>query len=707
MPSTKNHFDILLVAANKAEYVLIADLLKKIKDVHFNLDWAKTYQAGLDEIALNQHDVYLIDQCLNRHTGLDLLHTAIENGCQAPLLLLTEGRDRQLELDAIRAGAADYLIKSQLRPPLLERAIRYAVERKSTEEKLRQSEERFRMALKHSPVIVFNQDTELRYTWIYNPPPHFKSETILGKTDADLFSPEEAAQLTKIKRKVLQTGTGARQEVQTTIDGRSHIYDLFVEPLRDATGKIIGVTCTTLDITDRKRTEEALQNARTELEQRVSERTTELAQTNARLKKEIAERQRLEQAVQESLKRRTRQVQTATEIAQEIATTPQPDELFRQVVNLVQKQFGYYHAHVYTLENGDLVMQEGTGKAGQQMKQARHKIPLSAEKSLVARVARSGEPILVSDVYKEPSWLPNPLLPETKSEIAVPIKLGDEILGVLDVQNDKVGSITPEDEILLMGLCGQIAVAINNRHLEAERQKAELAQQKLIEDLDAFAHTVGYNLRDPLALIIGYTELLKEQARLPEELQEYLNAIARNGHKLGNIIDELQLLTGVRKAEVELKPLNMARIVAEVQQRLAYLIQEYNAKIIVSEYWPVALGHKPWVEEVWANYISNAIKYGGDPPRVQVGATAQSDGMIRFWVRDNGPGLTAAEQSQLFTELTHLKHIQVQGYGLGLSIVRRIITKLGGTVSVESDGVPGKGSVFSFTLPSHKSKQTD
>ncbi len=290
-------------------------------------------------------------------------------------------------------------------------------------------------------------------------------------------------------------------------------------------------------------------------------------------------------------------------------------------------------------------------------------------------------------------------MPETKAEIAVPIKLGNEVLGVLDVQNDTINSLNQEDQILLMGLCGQIAVALNNSRLEARRKRDEEAKSKLIEELDAFAHTVGYNLRDPLDLIIGYANLLKEQARLPEELQDYLNAIARSGRKMSNIIDELELLTGVRRAEVELKPLNMGRIVAEVQQRLTYLINEHSAKVVVSEYWPTALGHQPWVEEVWANYLSHAIKHGGCPPQIQLGATAQSNGMIRFWVRDNGAGLSEAEQTQLITELNHFDQIQVRGYGLGLSIAKRIVTKLGGTVKIDSEGIPGKGTVFAFTLP--------
>jgi len=245
-------------------------------------------------------------------------------------------------------------------------------------------------------------------------------------------------------------------------------------------------------------------------------------------------------------------------------------------------------------------------------------------------------------------------------------------------------------------------VAINNQRLEIERREAEEAREKLILELDAFGHTVGHNLKDPVDLIIGYTATLKEHARLPEDLEEYLNAIARNSHKLNNVIEELQLLSGIRKATVELRPLNMVRIIAEVQQRLAYLMQEHQAKIIISEYWPVALGHTPWIEEVWANYISNAIKYGGSPARVQLGATAQSDGMIRFWIRDNGPGLTKEQQAQLFTKFTDLNQVSMKGHGMGLSIVHRIVTKLGGEVGVTSDGVPGQGCIFTFTLPKEK-----
>ena len=144
----------------------------------------------------------------------------------------------------------------------------------------------------------------------------------------------------------------------------------------------------------------------------------------------------------------------------------------------------------------------------------------------------------------------------------------------------------------------------------------------------------------------------------------------------------------------------MLDIIASAERRLVRIRQESRAEIVVPDRWPVALGYGPWVEEVWVNYLSNGIKYGGTPPRLELGGTAQSDGMVRFWVRDNGPGISKENQGQLFTPFTRLRQARAKGHGLGLSIVRRIVEKLGGQVGVESD--LGQGSTFCFTLPSEK-----
>ena len=153
--------------------------------------------------------------------------------------------------------------------------------------------------------------------------------------------------------------------------------------------------------------------------------------------------------------------------------------------------------------------------------------------------------------------------------------------------------------------------------------------------------------------------------------------------------------------QVELQPLDVADIAAKAAHRLNRMIDQYQAVIDwpAASSWPWVLGYGPWVEEVWVNYLSNAIKYGGRPPRVQMGAAPAGGGMVRFWVRDNGPGLLPDERARLFVPFERLGQVRVTGHGLGLSVARRITEKMGGQVGVQSDGVPGQGSTFIFALP--------
>lgn len=242
----------------------------------------------------------------------------------------------------------------------------------------------------------------------------------------------------------------------------------------------------------------------------------------------------------------------------------------------------------------------------------------------------------------------------------------------------------------------QRLLATQNARLQTQMGERE----ELIEELNAFAHTVAHDLKTPLSPIIGYAQMLVDAESEPprEERRELLHGIRRSAEELSHIIDALLLLAGVRQRDVERVPLDMTRIVANVQRRLAYMIESNQATVAVASEWPLALGYEPWVEVVWVNYLTNAIKYGGRPPHIEIGAS-RSDSAHRFWVRDNGRGLSHTEQTQLFTPFTRLEEGRHEGHGLGLSIVRRIVEKLGGEVGVESTGVAGEGSLFLFTLP--------
>jgi PAS domain S-box-containing protein len=354
------------------------------------------------------------------------------------------------------------------------------------------------------------------------------------------------------------------------------------------------------------------------------------------------------------------------------------------------------------------------------------------DQGVVGWVVQHGESVIVSSVSDDArffSGIDAQTGFDTRSLLAVPLRVRDKIIGVLEAVNKRQGDLVPaqgdlvpaqgdfdeKDMILLEILAASAAVAIDNANLIQALKQRTVELQARNEDLDAYAHTVAHDLKGPLAYMIGFAQVLEEEhASLPaEELPRYLHTVSRSGHKMNNIINELLLMARLREAEVELTPLDIAGIVDQVLERLVYMIEERQAQIVLPETWPVVLGYGPWVEEVWVNYIDNALKYGGQPPRIELGFDRVDSGewgvdsdhaplttdhypLIRFWVRDNGPGLTPQEQGRLFRSFEQLDRVRAKGHGLGLSIVRRIVEKLGGTVGVESE--VGQGSVFWFTM---------
>lgn len=250
-------------------------------------------------------------------------------------------------------------------------------------------------------------------------------------------------------------------------------------------------------------------------------------------------------------------------------------------------------------------------------------------------------------------------------------------------------------------------------------------------ELDTFAGLVAHELAQPLTYLMGYAGAIElgimdfSDAEIADSLKKIMQSVRR----MTRITDDLLQLVHLREAEIALVPVPMATVVQETLMRLQDVIQQSGAVVQLPESWPVVWGFAPWIEQVWLNYLSNALKYGGRPaeqiaPHLVLGWEPVPVGdqatvkppfvcdaplpppvpMIRFWVRDNGVGLTPEEQALLFRPFSRLDSKKsIEGHGLGLSIVRFIVEKLGGKTSVES--VKGVGSTFSFTLPAVVSEQ--
>lgn len=174
---------------------------------------------------------------------------------------------------------------------------------------------------------------------------------------------------------------------------------------------------------------------------------------------------------------RTKALSTSTEVSRRLSTILDEKQLVSEVVTQVQNAFDYYHVHIYLMDDKQekLVMAGGTGEAGANMLSRSHSI--SVGKGLVGRAGETNAPILVSDTVNNPDWLPNPLLPDTRSEIAVPISVSNQVLGVLDVQQNVVDGLKREDVDLLQSIANQAAIALqNSRTLVAVQERASREQ---------------------------------------------------------------------------------------------------------------------------------------------------------------------------------------------------------------------------------------
>ena len=406
---------------------------------------------------------------------------------------------------------------------------------------------------------------------------------------------------------------------------------------------------------------------------------------------------------------RDRELTLLNQAGQEFATTSDMQHITERLLPTAAEIIGAEGASVWLWEDVSedwLVCR--TAYHNRNPKPLPVNLRLRTDEGVAGWVAQTRESAIVLKAQEDPRFFTG--IDEqtgftTVSLIAVPMWARDRVIGVLEVVNKLAGDFDRDDCVLAETLATSAAIAIDNVRLAEALRQRTLDLQAAHKQLDTLSHTLAEDVRGSLALIVSFAQMLEVDYRtLPDEdLGRYMRMVAARGRKIVDVIDGLLEAPAEPATEIEeqIEPLDMAGIVAVALERVTYRIDRYRAKIILPDSWPAALGYGPWVEEVWTNYIGNAIKHGGRPPRVELGAdhpsVPSSGGMVRFWVRDNGPGLSPGEQVRLFSPPGRRDRMQNEQYAQELALVQRIVEKLGGEVGVESE--VGQGSLFYFTLP--------
>ncbi len=399
---------------------------------------------------------------------------------------------------------------------------------------------------------------------------------------------------------------------------------------------------------------------------------------------------------------RNLQLFTAAEVSRAASSMLDLDTLMPKVVELIRDHFNYYYVGLFLVDGEqDLaVLRAATGDMGIKMLEAGHALELN-EFSMIGWCIVHKEPRIALDVGKDAVRFKNPILPLTRSEVALPLISRGNVIGAMTIQSSEPAAFSGEDITNLQTMVEQVANAIENARLLTERAILikELESRNL--ELERFTYTVSHDLRSPLITMRGFVSFLMEDAASGdmERLQKDVNRIVNATEKMQQLLNELLELSRVGRVMNPTQDVPFGSIVEEALERVRGQLENRRVKVIVQENLPIVRGDPTRLIEVVQNLADNAAKFMGDQsqPLVEIGGSGiGSDGYATFFVRDNGVGIEPKFHERIFGLFDKLD-TQSAGTGVGLALVKRIIEVHGGKIWVESAGKGG--STFYFSLP--------
>jgi len=432
----------------------------------------------------------------------------------------------------------------------------------------------------------------------------------------------------------------------------------------------------------------------------------------AQLAGEIAERvsAQLERLrLTEEIEKRAAELATVATVSTAASTVLNPDELLQQVVDLTRERFNLYHAQIYLADESwnTLLLAAGAGDVGRQMAASGDAISTENKDTLIVRAIHERKALLSNDVRKEANFQIIPLLPDTRSEMAIPMIAGDKVLGVFDVHSESINRFTEEDANIYTTLASQVAVSLQNARLYAE-QTATVAQLRELDRLkSSFLANMSHELRTPLNSILGFADVMLEEldGPLTENMSNDLSLIYKNGqhllHLINDVLDMAKIESG--KMNLNIEKFNLQEIIEEVTSITAPLASEKNISLFIepdSDHEVDIHADKIRIRQVMINLVNNAIKFT-EKGRIAIHVTREENSVL-ISVKDTGIGIPTGLLESVFQEFTQVDTTTTRkagGTGLGLPISRRLIEMHSGRLWAESTGISGEGSTFFVYLP--------
>lgn len=429
------------------------------------------------------------------------------------------------------------------------------------------------------------------------------------------------------------------------------------------------------------------------------ERRAELEYANDQLRQSEA---RLEQRVRE----RTRDLTVASDVSRRTTTVLDSETLLPQLTTLTRQGFDLYGVAIYLHDE-----KSGVLRCAAEASALEHKRPggtsnlinLSDAKGLIPYAARMREVRVINDTQQEELYRIDPVLPDTRSEMVLPMLVGDHLVGVLDLQSDQLNRFSEEDRYILTTLAEQMAIAIRNAELFKEAQEARQAAETANETKSRFLANMSHELRTPLNAILNFTAFVADGVLgdVNEEQVEVLNESIASGKHLLSLINDVLDITKIEAGMMELfiEKVDINTILSSVVSVGKGLVKEKPIKLEASieDDLPSTFGDKRRLRQVFLNIVSNAAKFTAEG-EIEITAKRWQTG-IEVTVRDTGLGIATGEHHKVFESFKQARHdlTGAVGTGLGMPITKYFVEMHGGDIWFES--APDVGTTFTVRLP--------